>query len=284
LVTGVKHEIDVVDAKLYRCNPRPTTSKKRKILDEEIDKALRLGDIEPCLEPPEWGYCPVLVEKKRQKRDCLPNWRMCIDYRPVEARTRVASYPMPRIDCVLAQLGRAKIFTTVDLSSDYNQIYMKSEHRNIPSFITPHLGSYRFRRMPFALAGSGFTFQRVMDRVMQGAAMNYCAAFLDDIVIYSDLIEEHVRQLDDVFSRLSNAGITVNPNKINIVCKEVKVLGHIVLPGGFRPDTDKIVAIKKYRTPTEPVHIQRFLGAVGFFRWYIDGFSISAAPLYKLLK
>jgi hypothetical protein len=160
---------------------------------------------------------------------------------------------------------------------------MAEADKDKAAFYTPR-GTYRYKRMPFGLAGSGFTFQRCMDRVLGEEAYDHAMAFIDDVVMYSNDYESHAMHLDNVFRKLLEAGFTVNPDKVFIARTEIKLLGHLVSQGDVRPDPEKITAINNYQRPISRNAIMRFLGLVGFYRAYIVGFSRIASPLSKLLK
>ena len=282
VVKILEHEIDLIEGEIpVKYKPRPVTKEKREIMDEIIGNLLDDDVIEPCES--RWGCCPVLV-KKKVKPGAAPNYRMCIDYRPLNKKTLTIPYSSARIDYIFAQLGQAQVFTTLDACQGYHQIRMKKEHRGRTAFVTPHRGSFHYKRLPFGLSGAGFTFQRVIDKVMEGAAYNHVMAFLDDIVIYSPDWESHVLHLRDVFERLRAAGFTINPTKVHIGRKKIPLLGHIIEPGKVSPDPEKVRAVNEYPAPRNPKEIQRFLGFIGFYRAYIVGFSKKAAPLTLLLR
>jgi hypothetical protein len=109
-------------------------------------------------------------------------------------------------------------------------------------------------------------------------------AFLDDCIIYSNTWEDHIKHVDDVLGKLAAARFTVNPDKVQIGCKEVKLLGFFVSENNVRPDPEKIEAIKNFPVPRKVKQIQRFLCMCGFYRSYIKNFSIIAKPLSLLLK
>ena len=219
LVETVECEVDTGSNTPYRAAPRPMNKPKREILDNILDKLLKDDIVAPC-SGPDFLSCPVLVKKKVAPGKA-PNWRLCVDYRILNSKTKSRPHVMPRIDYVLSQLGLAMIFSTIDLSQGYHQIMMARRDRDKTAFVTPHRGAIRYKRMPIGLKNAWFTFQNVMDRVLDGALYKHCMAFLDDVVIYSNSWEEHAVHLADVFERLEKAGFTVNPNKVHIGCRRM---------------------------------------------------------------
>jgi hypothetical protein len=118
-VNGTTHTINTGNNTPYRSNPRPMSREKRDILDYHIDALLEEDVIEPCES--EWLSCPVLTKKKTGGNN-PENFRLCIGYRFLNNRTKVMPHTMTRIDFILSQLGKAKVFTMFDLSKGYHQI------------------------------------------------------------------------------------------------------------------------------------------------------------------
>ena len=134
------------------------------------------GIIEPSSS--EWAAPIVLVKKKDG------TLRFCVDYRKLNSLSQADAYPMPRIDELIDQLGQAMYVTTLDLTQGYWQVPVAEKAREKTAFVAP-FGLYQFRMMPFGLQGAPATFQRMMDQLLCGLE-GYAAAYLDDLVIYSD--------------------------------------------------------------------------------------------------
>ena len=115
-------------------------------MHEQVRQLLKDGIIEESNSA--WSSPVVMVRKSTDK------YRMCIDYRKVNAVTHVDSYPLPRMDTVLRKLQRAMYISTIDLSSAYHQIHVKNESRPLPAFSVPGMGLYQYLRLPFGLAGA----------------------------------------------------------------------------------------------------------------------------------
>ena len=121
---------------------------------------------------------------------------VCVDYRRLNLVTAVDSYPMPWIDDLIDRLGGAKYISNLDLSREYWQVPIAESNRPKTSFTTP-MGLFQFWMMPFGLSGAPATFQRMMDCLLQGTD-NFAAAYLDDLVVYSDTWEAHCHHLRQV--------------------------------------------------------------------------------------
>ena len=138
--------------------------------------------------------------------------------------------------------------------------------------------------MPFGLTNAPATFQRLMECVLAGLAMEQCLVYLDDVIVFSKTFSEHLANLDNVFSRFHQAGFTLKLSKCHFCKKEVKYLGNIVGSGGVRPDPQKISCIMSYPVPTNLKQLQQFLGLANYYRRFISDYSHIASPLYQLTK
>jgi hypothetical protein len=160
------------------------------IIDEEVDKMLAEGVIEPSDSP--WSSPIVLAKKKDGKH------RFCIDFRKVNEVTRKDAYPLPFINVILDKLRRARYISTIDLKSGYWQVPVTEASKPITAFTVPSRGLYQFRVMPFGLHSAPATFQRLMDRVIGQELDPYCFAYLDDIVVFGETFEQHLEVLQEV--------------------------------------------------------------------------------------
>lgn len=138
--------------------------------------------------------------------------------------------------------------------------------------------------MPFGVAGGPATFQTLMDTVLDGVNHRFAMAFLDDVLVYSDTLDDHVEHIQCVLEHIRNAGLTINPDKIQLCRNSLKFLGHVISPGQCRPDEGKVLAGLQYPRPTTIKQLQAFLGLAGYYRSFIPQFSLTAHPLTSLLK
>src|SRR3989442_2994259 len=244
---------------------------------EEIDRQLteleRLGIIEPRASP--WASNLVVVTKKDG------SLRMCVDYRGLNNLTRKDSYPLPRITDCLDALGKAKYFSTFDLRSGYFQIAMEGSDRDKTSFITRR-GSYRFTAMPFGLCNAPATFQRLMDVVTIGLNYEICLVYLDDIILFSRTIEEHLLRLKLLLNRLRGANLKLKPSKCFLLQRKVNFLGHVISEGSIATDPEKIEQVRSWPRPQNTTETRSFIGLVIYYRRFVNQFAKVAAPLHAL--
>ncbi len=140
--------------------------------------------------------------------------RVCINFRKLNAQSRFDAYPMPRVDELLEKIGQAKLITTLDLCKGYWQVPLSPASRPYTAFRTP-LGLYQFTVFPFGLHGAPATFQRLMDRVLQGCE-EWSAAYLDDVVIHSNSWAEHLQQVQQTIEKIQAAGLKLNVAKCEV--------------------------------------------------------------------
>ena len=247
--------------------------KQYDIIESEVQQMREKGVIEKAKSP--WNSPVVLVKK--------PNgsWRFCVDYRHLNEITKKDVYPIPRIDETIDRLGKASIFSTIDLTSGYWQVAMSDRDKEKTAF-TSRSGRWQFTVMPFGLCNAPSTFQRLMDKTLDEYRFNCCLVYLDDIIIYSTSFEEHLTHLDLICGKLAEAGLTINTAKCIFASPSLKFLGHIISKEGVQVNPTKVDAVANIRSPTSQTQLRSFLGAVGYYRKFIKNFSIIASPLFTL--
>ena len=153
--------------------------------------------------------------------------------------------------------GGAKIFTTLDLKAGYWQREM--DELSIPkTAFRCHRGLFDFLRLPFGLRNGPSVFQRIMDTVLGDLVGKVCFVYLDDIVVFSENDNEHVRHVQLVFDRLRTAGLRLNAAKCHLGLKEIKVLGFIINTEGIATDPAKVEVIKNLPSPTTVKQVRSF--------------------------
>lgn len=276
----VKHFIRTTDENpVYQRNYRYPPHLK-EIINEEVEKLLSQGIITHSESP----YCnPVWIVPKKLDASGQKKWRLVIDFRQLNQKTIGDKYPLPRIEEILDNLGRCQYFSTLDLAQGFHQIEMdpKSVEKTAFSVDNRHL---MFKRLPFGLKNAPGTFQRVMDNVLRPFLYRFCFVYIDDIIIYSKSMEEHVQHLNQVLQRLREVNLKIQLDKTELFRKEVAFLGHVVSQRGIEPNPEKIKAVKEYPIPTTSKEIKQFLGLAGFYRKFIKDFAKIAFPMTRCLK
>ena len=181
------------------------------------------------------------------------------------------AYPLPRIDDTLDMLAGKRWFSTLDLVNRYRQVSLSCEARIKTAFAT-HFGLFQFKVMPFGLCNTPATFERLMDRVLQGLRWSRCLVYLDDIISFGSTFSDALDNLTLIFERLLSYGLQLKSTKCHLLQTSVPFLGHIVGRRGLECDPAKIEDVKSWPVPNCLKSVRQFLGFVG----YIDG-------LYKIL-
>jgi len=265
----------IVDSKPIAQRPYPTSHFKRELIKSHVEKMLKLGIIRPSES--EWASPVNMV---REDND---TFRFTLDYRKLNQVSKSDPYNIPRIDSLLHRLGDACFITKIDARKGYWQISMHPNSIKYTAFICDE-GKYEFLRMPFGLKTAPSIFQRFMNGVLGESRGIFADVYIDDIIIYSNSWEEHLKHIEFILSRLRKVGLTVNLEKCSFGKTMVKYLGFIITPDGISTDPEKISAVSQYPIPKTPKNIKQFLGLCGWYRHFIPNLSEIAEPLNKLLK
>lgn len=270
----IEHRIDTGDAPPVASTPYRLSPARKEILKREIDALLASGIIEECDSP--YASPVVLIPKPNGE------FRLCIDYRKLNAVTKSDPYPLPRMDDLLQNAKQTAFMSTIDLKSGYHQIKMYPPDKDKTAFVCP-FGVYRFTRMPFGLKTAPATFQRLMDFFRNGLKVN-TLAYLDDIIVMSSTFEEHLEDLRLVFGRLQKFKLHANRAKCHFACPKVKYLGHYITSSGLEVDPAKVKAIEQIPPPKGVKQVQSFLQTCSWYRRYIPHFAEISRPLSNLTK
>ena len=269
-----EHRIETRDARPIRQAPYRLPHAYRDQVLDDLKSMQEEGIIESSQS--EWSSPMVLVKKKDG------TLRMCIDYRRLNSVSEADAYPMPRIDDLIDSLGKAKYITTIDLTRGYWQVPVAMESRPKTAFTTP-LGLFQFRVMPFGLHGAPATFQRMMDRLIDGLS-DFSGAYLDDLVVHSESWSDHVKHLRVIFERLRQAGLTAKPSKCQYAMSQCVYLGHVVGNGSVRPEPSKVESVRSFPIPRTKKQVRAFLGLTGYYRKFIPDYATVALPLTDLTR
>ena len=218
---------------------------------------------------------------------CKPNnkgYRFVVDYRGINKLIVLEATPLPTTEEALSSIGSSRpvYFSTLDLQSGFYQVTIDPDSRPYTAFRS-HLGLHKFKRLPMGLRNSPSTFQRVMEAVLHGLTWKFCLVYLN-VLIFSPSFELHLKHIETVFQRLSEAGLKLRPDKCHFGRRNVHYLGHVIDKTGISPDPAKIKAVSEYPTPPTLKDLRAFLGLSGYYRRFIRNYAHMALPLYSQTK
>lgn len=278
--TDIKHAIktttnEQINSKLYRYPPQHEEEVRRQIKEMEEQGIIRKSNSRYS--------SPLIVVPKKADNSGQKKYRIVVDYRKLNEVTIDDKFPLPNIDSILDKLGRAQYFTTIDLAKGYHQILIEEQDREKTAFVTPH-GLYEFIRMPFGLKNAPATFQRLMNETLRDYINRTCVVYLDDILIFSTSLKEHVKAITDIFKVLEQTNLKIQIDKCNFMKKDTQFLGHVLTSEGLKPNPEKIKVIKELEIPKTERQIKSFLGLTGYYRKFVRDYAKVAQPITKYLK
>ena len=271
----IEHVIDTKDAAPIKHPPRRVPLAYAGEDKKALDQMLRRGCIRPSTSP--WGAPLVFVRKKDG------SVRACTDSRGLNSVTVKDAFPLPRTeDCIDAVAG-AKLFSTMDITSAYNQVPIREDDIHKTAFTTKY-GLFEHVTMPFGLCNAPSTFQRLMEVALAGLQWQSCLIYLDDVIIFSEDFPEHLRRLREVLERIRQARLKLKPKKTSLFKARVKFLGHILSEEGVLPDPSNVDRLAAWPPCRKVRDVRSFLGLGNYYRRFVKGYSELVKPLTTLTK
>ncbi|XP_043506100.1 uncharacterized protein LOC122526637 [Polistes fuscatus] len=256
--------------------PRRLAPKEKKIVTQQLDEWLDEGIIQPSTS--EYSSPVVVVPKKDG------TYRVCIDYRKLNAKVVRDRFPMPLIEDCLDALTQGVVFSTIDLKNGFFHVKIEEDSRKFTSFVTPD-GQFEFLRTPFGLCSSPASFLRFIDEVFGDLVRKKIVlTYMDDLIIPGIDYEDACKKLEITLTVAAQNGLIINWKKCKFLREEIEFLGHVVWNGSIRPSPTKVKAVQRFPEPKNRKQIQSFLGLTGYFRKFIKDYAKIARPLSDLLK
>lgn len=266
------------DEPVYVKNYRMPHASKAEILSQ-IQQMLENDIIEPSDSP---YNSPILLVPKKSP-DGKKKWRLVVDFRQLNKKIQPDKFPLPRIDDILDQLGRAKYFSTLDLMSGFHQISLDEKSRKFTAFSSDR-GHYHFKRLPFGINIAPNSFQRMMNIALSGLPPDVCFLYIDDIIVTGCSEKHHLANLELVFEQLRLRNLKLNPDKCNFFKGEVTFLGHTVTDKGILPNKSVSSIIDAYPVPKDAKGVNRFTSFASFYRRFINNYATLVKPMKALEK
>ncbi|KAE8217899.1 hypothetical protein CF319_g8119 [Tilletia indica] len=274
-VVGHEMGIDLRDdSAVHPEAPRRASPEKRRAMDSAIDQLLEWDIIEPSCSPVSF---PVLMVRQRDK------WRFCVDYRQLNTHTVADSYPLPTIDSVFNSLVGKKVFSSLDALRGYHQLGVREQDRWKTAF-TCHRGLFQYKTIPFGLRNAPAVFQRLMDALLGELRWKDAVVYIDDVVVATHTLEEHVVALDKLLSRASTVGLRFSPTKCTFAVSSLVLLGRKVSGAGVAIWGERAQAVLDLPRPRTLRDLYHVLGLFGYYRAFVKDFATIAAPLSSLTQ
>ena len=265
-----------------------------EVVKKEVLKLLDTGIIYPISDS-KWVSPVQVVPKKtgitvieNPKGELVPTrvqngWRVCTDFRKLNALTRKDHFPLPFIDQMLERLAGKSHYCCLDGFSGFLQIPVAPEDQEKTTFTCP-FGTFAYRRMPFGLCNAPATFQRCMVSIFSDYVENIIEVFMDDFTVYGNSFDECLTNLTKILKRCIETNLVLNYEKCHFMVDQGIILGHVVSAKGIEVDKAKVEIIKCLPYPASVREVRSFLGHAGFYRRFIKDFSKISHPLCKLLQ
>jgi len=255
----------------------------REVIDDYVHNLTTAGIIQRTNSP---FSSPIMLVKKPHAKPNTPlidQYRVVNDFRRLNAVTIKDAYPMRHLYELIDEIASSKLISILDLKHSFWAQELEPSSRKYTSFGVPGKGSFEFRRSAQGLVNSSSSFQRLLDHITRD--LPYVRTYIDDIVVFSQSEQEHVRHVATLLQTLQRHGLKCNPEKIQLAAGEVDYLGYRIAPGRFiRPGKAKVDSIKNWQLPRTKKQIRQFVGLCSFFRRTIPDFARRASPLHKLIK
>ena len=256
----------------------PLKQKERRIahhyqaeFDKMIDDMLVAKKIQPTFTSP-WAS-PLRLLRKKDK-----SLRVTVDYQHLNSVTEKIAYPFPYPEEIFSKLSKAKFFTTIDLTSGYYQVPLDQKCRSYTAFMCSK-GTFEYLVMPMGITNATETFQMLMNQVLKDLINKICEVYLDDIIIYSINLEEHINHVQTVADRLQQHNLKIKLEKCKIAQQKIEYLSHVISNGHISPSQNKVKDLLKFKAPLNAKQIHSFLGLAGYYRKFIKNFPSIASPL-----
>ena len=262
---------------------RPVHQKRRKfnddrrhVIKEETQKLLIVGHIRE-IQYPEWLANVVLVKKVSGKG------RMCVDFTDLNKACPKDSYPLPSIDALVDSASGCRLLSFLDAFPGYNQICMHPRDECKTAFMT-ELSCYCYKVMLFRLKNAGATCQRLMDRVLAPMIRRNVKAYVDDMVVTSQVKDQHVVDLEELFTTIAKYRLKLNLEKCVFGVAADKFLGFLLTECGIEANPEKCTAIIAMRSPILVKEVQQLIGQKAALSRFMSAGGDNGNPYFQCLK
>lgn len=271
-------QIKLAERKFIAKKPYRCSINDQKEIEFQIKELIKTDLIEESCSP---FAAPVTLAYKRDEET---KTRMCIDFRELNKLVIPEPQPFPLIDEIIAKTSGAEWFSALDINSAFWSIPIRTKDRYKTAFVTQN-GHWQWKCLPFGLKNSPGIFQRILNNIIRRNNLSaWCINYIDDIIIFSKSLEEHMDHVEKVLRAIYKEGFKLKFEKCSLAKNEIKYLGHIISKNTVRPTTENVVSIRNFPIPDTRKKVRQFLGKVNFYRKYIPNTIRLLEPLHNLLR
>ena len=270
----VTMKIELTDETPFKIRPYRAAVDDQKAIDKTVSEWLSAGIVSRSRSP--FSSSVVVVNKKDGEK------RVCVDFRKLNAVTKAYVVRLPTIDEILSKLGGAKYISTFDLKSGFFNVPLDKKSKEYTSFTTLK-GQFAFNRAPFGLRNSPSYFVELMQLALDGLD-EFCTFYVDDIIVWSNSLEEHLKHINMLFERLRKHKLKLKLKKCQFMKAESNHLGFIVTSSGVKPDPEKVRAIRTLGPPTNVKECRSFVALCSYYRRFVPNFAKISEPIVALTK
>ncbi|UYV63150.1 K02A2.6-like [Cordylochernes scorpioides] len=264
------------DKKPVCVRPYRHSFRDRDLIKQQIEQLLKYGLIKPASSL--YSAPVTLAPKKGEGRV-----RLCIDYRLLNRKIISDSFPIPLMEDIVQKVQGARVFSCLDILSAYWTIPLHPKDREMTCFSTSE-GSYVWCRLPFGLKTAPAIFNRKLSAILQKYKLDNVTSYFDDILVFSENEESHLKHLGQIFEILKKEGIQLRRDKCLLFMKRITYLGYEISENQISPSGVNVDVIKSLPPPRDLRCLRSFLGSVTHYAKFIKNFNNLRAPLNELLK
>ena len=254
----------------------PCPRKYKEAFQTLIQQHLDAGRIRPSSS----AYASPCFIIPKADPTVLPRW--VNDFRQLNDNTVADNHPLPRQDDILNDCAKGKIWSSIDMTNSFFQTLMHPDDAHLTAVNTP-FGLYEWLVMPMGLRNSPAIHQRRVTAALRSRIGKICHIYLDDIIIWSDTVEDHICDVRAVLSDLRAARLYINEKKTNLFQTEVKFLGHKISAKGIEADSKKVDAILDWPIPKTAMQTCVFIGLVRYLSAFLPGLAEHTGALADLI-
>jgi hypothetical protein len=267
----LKDTSKTVKPRTYSC-PRRYKEAWKRLIDEHLEAGRIRPSDSPFASP---SFCIPKADPS-----VAPRW--VNDYRELNKNTVPDNYALPKVDDVLNDCAKGKYFAVIDMTNAFFQtrVCKKDIHKTA---VTTPFGSYEWTVMPMGLRNAP-AIQRRINQALRKYIGKICRVYLDNIVIWSQTLQEHEDNVRTILRALQEAGLYCNLKKTKLFCTEIDFLGHTISADGIRANNRKAEKIINWPVPRSAKDVCRFLGLVRYLAVFLPDLARYSLPLTKLTE